>query len=879
MLKIINNRFKRLTLFIVLFWGLIFSAILPIINIHNNYNSIETELKYGAEKIVDKYGRLQVYGSHVCSETGEQITLGGMSFFWSQWAPDYYTADVVDYLVDIMKVSVVRAAYGVEEDMGPSDTVEQIETVVEAAIDRGIYVIIDFHGEGNLLPYEDYAKEFFGDMAQKYGDTPNVIYELYNEPTSQQTTEIQQFCQNVANEIRRYDPDNLIICGSQEWSQHPESYTITDSNAAYTFHGYPDTYGAHLQNFYNNVQAAMDAGSAVFVTEFGANGEQTTNTEEMINACQDMGISMCAWSVHHKDEVWSIFEPNVFMGPLTSWGNYLKGKFENWPGGKTYDYYLLTSTTGGGSVTRSGGYASGESVTIEATADKYWTFDHWEGDLSGNTNPDTIIMNSDKSITAVFTGGPDYYLTTEISGLGSVSPSSSGYASGEIVTIEAIPSDGWTFDHWEGDISGSENPVTITMDSDKFLYAIFTGGPQTDNLAAFKLVKESSAEFSTASGAQTVDLDDTTRWSSLWSVPQWIYVDLVNTYYINEVVINWEDAYANQYQIQVSDDATSWSTVYTESGGNGGIDSISFTPTKARYVRLYCTAKATEWGISLWEFEVYGEEPYDCYLTTAISGLGSVSPSSGGYASGEIVTIEAIPSAGWTFDHWEGDFSGSENPVTITMDSDKFIYAIFTGGPQTDNLAAYKLVTASSIENENFIGSNAVDMDSGTRWASAFNEPEWIYVDLVDNYNINQVVLNWEAAYATAYEIQVSDDANIWSTVYSTTTGDGGLDSISFTPTSARYVRMYGITRAVQYGFSLYEFEVYGDASEFQNGDVNHDGNVDIVDALLIAQFYVGQNPDPFYEEQADVNDDGSIDIVDALLVAQAYVGLIVLPP
>ncbi|WHY78401.1 NPCBM/NEW2 domain-containing protein [Neobacillus sp. WH10] len=125
------------------------------------------------------------------------------------------------------------------------------------------------------------------------------------------------------------------------------------------------------------------------------------------------------------------------------------------------------------------------------------------------------------------------------------------------------------------------------------------------------------------------------------------------------------------------------------------------------------------------------------------------------------------------------------------------------------NVAAFKNVVASSSETSSLTPENAVDEDLQSRWASGYKNNEWIYVDLGEKYTIDSVTLNWEPAYGRGYEIQVSQDAENWSTVYSTTTGDGGIDEIQFNPVEARYVRMYGTERATSYGYSLWEFEVY----------------------------------------------------------------------
>jgi hypothetical protein len=125
------------------------------------------------------------------------------------------------------------------------------------------------------------------------------------------------------------------------------------------------------------------------------------------------------------------------------------------------------------------------------------------------------------------------------------------------------------------------------------------------------------------------------------------------------------------------------------------------------------------------------------------------------------------------------------------------------------NRALNKTVTVSSTEGAAFPASAAVDGNIATRWSSVFSDPQWIYVDLGASYSISRVKLIWEAAYGKAYQIQTSANAVSWTNVFSTTTGDGGIDDVTFTATAARYVRMYGTARATGYGYSLWEFEIY----------------------------------------------------------------------
>jgi hypothetical protein len=116
---------------------------------------------------------------------------------------------------------------------------------------------------------------------------------------------------------------------------------------------------------------------------------------------------------------------------------------------------------------------------------------------------------------------------------------------------------------------------------------------------------------------------------------------------------------------------------------------------------------------------------------------------------------------------------------------------------------------ASSSENGGAPAAAAFDGNAGTRWGSAWSDPQWLRVDLGATATITSVQLQWEAAYARAFQIQTSPDANTWTTIYSTTTATGGNPTLTVNG-SGRYVRMYGTARGTGYGYSLYEFKVFG---------------------------------------------------------------------
>ncbi|RYG73242.1 hypothetical protein EON80_03430, partial [bacterium] len=124
------------------------------------------------------------------------------------------------------------------------------------------------------------------------------------------------------------------------------------------------------------------------------------------------------------------------------------------------------------------------------------------------------------------------------------------------------------------------------------------------------------------------------------------------------------------------------------------------------------------------------------------------------------------------------------------------------------DLALGKKATTSSLQEPQYTAALAVDGSSVTRWASGFNDGEWLAVDLGQKERIGRVHLNWEGAYARSYRIEVSDDGQTWTPVYSNENGQGDIEDVSFTPVEARHVRIVGVKRATKFGTSLYSFEV-----------------------------------------------------------------------
>jgi hypothetical protein len=129
----------------------------------------------------------------------------------------------------------------------------------------------------------------------------------------------------------------------------------------------------------------------------------------------------------------------------------------------------------------------------------------------------------------------------------------------------------------------------------------------------------------------------------------------------------------------------------------------------------------------------------------------------------------------------------------------------------TPNLACAMVVTAtaSSIEAPQYAPINAADCATSTRWSSKFTDNEWIALEFSEPITIDGVVLKWERAYGKAYTIDVSDDGMTWKPVYTETNEPGGDDVIQFPVTTTRHIRMHGLKRGRDWGYSLWEFEVY----------------------------------------------------------------------
>ena len=269
---------------------------------------------------VAQYGQLSVKGNRIVDKNMEPVQLRGMSFFWSQWIGKHYNQQAVKWLKDDWRCTVVRAALAVDSDgylKNPETEKQKIIAVVDAAIAQNLYVIIDWH-DHEAEKHTEQAKAFFSEMAQRYGDKPNVIYEIYNEPLQVSWSGlIKPYSETVIKAIREHDPDNLVICGTPNWSQRVDEAAndpINLPNIAYTLHYYAAT---HKQELRDIATKALNKGIALMVTEFGtteASGDgilDQAETKTWWRFLDENKISWCNWSVADKAEKSAALKPGA----------------------------------------------------------------------------------------------------------------------------------------------------------------------------------------------------------------------------------------------------------------------------------------------------------------------------------------------------------------------------------------------------------------------------------------------------------------------------------------------------------------------------------------------------------------------------------------
>ena len=278
-------------------------------------------------------GKLQVNGTQLCNQNGEAIMLRGASFGWHNLWPRFYNKKAVAWLAADWKCNVVRASMGVGLDdsylENPEYALKCMTSVIDGAIKQGIYVIIDFHSH---KIHTEEAKTFFTLMAKKYGNNPNVIYEIFNEPDYYTWPEVKAYSEELIKTIRAIDADNIILVGSPHWDQDihlvAEDPIKGQTNLMYTMHFYA---GTHKQWLRDRTDAAMAKGIPIFVSECAgmeATGDGPVDKVEwkaFLDWMEARKISWVVWSVSDKNETCSMLLPRA-----SAEGNWTDDLIKSW---------------------------------------------------------------------------------------------------------------------------------------------------------------------------------------------------------------------------------------------------------------------------------------------------------------------------------------------------------------------------------------------------------------------------------------------------------------------------------------------------------------------------------------------------------------------
>jgi RHS repeat-associated protein len=457
------------------------------------------------------------------------------------------------------------------------------------------------------------------------------------------------------------------------------------------------------------------------------------------------------------------------------------------------------------------------------------------------------------------------------------------------------------------------------------------------NIALNKTATASSIQAGGYEAAKAMDGNTGTRWSSASTDNEWIYVNLGSLNYIDTVKIRWENAYASEYKIQFSNDASQWTDAAHITNGANEYRSIPAGHGIAQYVKMQGIHRGTGYGYSIWEFEVIGtcvppnNNPTDITLSnssvaenqasaTVVGTLTTTDPDAGntftyslvsGSGSADnssfIIDGSSLKTAAQfnyetkssysirlrTTDNYTGTYEKqftisvtnvNESPTDISLSSTKvlqqqpvgtvvgtlsstdpdagstFTYALVSGTGSTDNasftingsslktaavfdynvkqtyairvqtndgaltfekqftinvteqnLALGKTATCSSQEGALAPGQ-AVDGNMSSRWGSNWSENEWLKVDIGNVFSVYKVICRWENGYGKDYKIQTSTDGSTWTDAASITNAIKEDRTITFTAVQCRYVKMLGIHRGTDWGYSLWEFEVYGNS-------------------------------------------------------------------
>lgn len=346
----------------------------------------------------------------------------------------------------------------------------------------------------------------------------------------------------------------------------------------------------------------------------------------------------------------------------------------------TMMYQLVASAdpSEAGSVSpTSNEYEEGTSVEITATANNNWVFQKWQGGNSGSSNPASVTMDKDRQVTAYFVK-IQFALKKEIEGEGNIyerviQQKASHHSPGTIVEVVAVPETGWRFSHWAGDLDGSENPVSIAMNSEKTVKAVF----------------------------ERKDYDLTIEVDGTGAVSEEV-VQAKTTEYPYQTVVNLTADAGEGWEFN------RWEGDLSGSNNPTQIEITESKNVKAVFVRQFFDLK----------ININGEG-------TVSENLVSGKETDGKYEYESEVELTAEPEVGYQFKNWSGDIESTDNPITVNVTGDTEITAVFE---DADYTLTIEIQGEGQVEQE-VVQSKSTTYPGGTEVKlTALSEGDWRFI-------------------------------------------------------------------------------------------------------------------------------------------------------
>jgi len=292
---------------------------------------------------VAQNGQLKVLNGKIVNSKNVPPQLRGISLSWSIWqGRKYYNPEVVSWLKSDFNINLLRVSMAVQPDSGylqqPAEQEKLVVKTIDAAIANGLYVLIDWH-DHHADQHLAASKSFFAKMAKRYAGKPNVIYEVFNEPEKIAWQTVKDYAIQVIAEIRKYDPNNLIVVGSPTWDQDIDVAAKDPikgyQNIAYSFHFYASDPN-HQELLMKKADEALTLGLPIMVTEWGvgeANGDGEFNVEKTgkwLAWMEQHQLSWANWNITDKKETTAILQPGASVKgnwkaeALTPAGQYIR---------------------------------------------------------------------------------------------------------------------------------------------------------------------------------------------------------------------------------------------------------------------------------------------------------------------------------------------------------------------------------------------------------------------------------------------------------------------------------------------------------------------------------------------------------------------------